>query len=125
MSATITLAIDPADWMSSNRRLHWAQRAKRTKTIRHLAFVTARAARVPRHGPTSVAAFIGYPTNAKADPANANPVVKAAIDGLTDAHVWPDDDSEHVVSTSFARDPKTTDGTYSVRLVLTDQEVPF
>jgi hypothetical protein len=59
----------------------------------------------PRLGTTHVAAFIGYPRNGKADPANAAPTVKALIDGMVDAGVWPDDDSTYVIGPTVpARD---------------------
>ena len=45
---------------------------------------------------------------------------------MTDAGVWPDDDSTHVIGSTFLRDPKSpTPGHYTVRLVLTPQEVPW
>ena len=48
------------------------------------------------------------------------------MDGLTDAGIWEDDDSEHVVVVTFQRDPKKAPAkTHTLRLVLTDQAVPF
>ena len=112
-------------WLSANQRLHWAPKAKRTAALRHLGYVAARNAKVRDVGVCHVAAFVGYPTNAKADPANAAPTIKALIDGLVDAGVWPDDDSTHVIGPTYLRDPKTGDGTYRVRFVLTPQEIPW
>ncbi|WP_051485544.1 hypothetical protein [Nocardioides sp. J54] len=123
---TLTFSI-PADlWLSANQRLHWAPRAKRTKALRELGYFTAKARRAPRFDVAHVAAFIGYPRNGKADPANAAPTIKALIDGITDAGVFPDDDSTHVIGPTYLRDPKPeTPGCYSVRLVITNQEVPW
>jgi crossover junction endodeoxyribonuclease RusA len=116
----------PADlWLSANQRLHWAPKAKRTKALREMGLLTARAEKVRDLGTTHVAAFIGYPRNGTADPGNAAPTVKALIDGMVDAGVWPDDDSTHVLGPTYLRDPKTGDGTYRVRLVLSSQEVPW
>lgn len=124
--STLTFAI-PADyWLSANQRMHWAPRAKRTRALRELAKIRSEIDRIPTHDVTHVAAFIGYPRNGKADPANAAPTVKALIDGMVDAGVWPDDDSTHVIGPTYLRDPKSpTPGHYTVRLVLTDQEVPW
>lgn len=124
-TCAVTFTI-PADlWLSHNQRLHWADKAKRTKALREMGWATARRDKVPAHDVTHVAAFIGYPRNGKADPANAA-VVKPLIDGMTDAGVWPDDDSTHVIGPTYLRDPKSpTPGHYTVRLVLTSQEVPW
>ena len=119
----LDFTIPDALWLSANDRMHWAEKARRTKALRQIG---AWADDLPTGlGATHVAAFIGYPRNGKADPANAAPTVKALIDGMVDAGVWPDDDSTHVLGPTYLRDPKTTDGTYSVRLVLTSQEVPW
>ena len=123
MTDTITLTIPTSEWLSSNQRLHWAQKARRTRSIRTRAFMTARAALhaggiTPHEGRTLVHALIAYPTRHKADPPNAYPTVKAAIDGMVDAGVFPEDNSEHVVL-SFDRDPdKSPAGTYRVTLTM-------
>ena len=122
---TLTFTIPPDLWLSANQRMHWAPKAKRTKWLRVLGRANANTQQIPPLGPCHVAAFIGYPSNRKADPANAAPTVKALIDGLVDAGVWPDDDSTHVIGPTYLRDPKTADGTYSVRLVLTPQDIPW
>lgn len=123
---TLTFSI-PADlWLSANQRLHWAPKAKRTRELRGLGALTAVLEEVEPFDVTHVAAFIGYTRNGTADPANAAPTVKALIDGMTDAGVWPDDDSTHVIGPTYLRDPKSpTPGHYTVRLVLTPQEVPW
>lgn len=122
---TLTFTI-PADlWLSANQRMHWAPKSHRTKRLRFMAYATARSELIANLGTTHVVAFIGYPRNGKADPANAAPTVKALIDGMVDAGVWPDDDSTHVLGPTYMRDPKTGDGTYRVRLELIDQEVPW
>lgn len=121
---TLTFTIPPDLWLSANDRLHWAPKAKRTAALRLIGWAQGNS--LPRNiGTTHVAAFIGYLRNGKADPANAAPTVKALIDGLVDAGVWPDDDSTHVIGPTYLRDPKTADGNYSVRLVLTPQDIPW
>ena len=117
----------PADlWLSANQRMHWAPKAKRTKALREHGYYGAEDAGYPRFDVCHVAAFIGYLRNGKADPANAAPTIKALIDGMTDAGVWPDDDSTHVIGPTYLRDPKSpTPGCYTVRLVLTPQTIPW
>ena len=122
---TLTFNISPDLWLSANQRLHWAPAAKRTKALRFMAYAAARSELLTGLGTTHVAAFIGYPRNGKADPANAAPTVKALIDGMVDAGVWPDDDSTHVIGPTYLRDPKSGNGAYRVRLVLTEQDIPW
>lgn len=122
----LLLTIPAEHWMSANDRMHWAAKAKRTAAVRELAAAVAVAAGVPRMMQVHVCAFVGYPSRRKADPPNAYPTVKAALDGITDAGVWEDDDSEHVVAVEFRRDPKSSPkGTHTLRLVLTDQALNF
>ncbi len=125
MTDPLLFEIPASLWMSANQRLHWAQRAKRTKALRQLGFVVARNARLGTLGTTHVAAFIGYPSGGRADPANASPTIKALIDGAVDAGVWPDDDHLHVIGPTYLRGPKSPPGTHTVRLVLTAQDVPW
>lgn len=123
MTTQLTFSIPRAWWMSANQRLHWADKMRRTRNLRQLAATTARG--MQPVGTVHVAAYIGYLTGGKADPANAS-VVKPLLDGLTDAGLWPDDDSTHVIGPTYLRDPKSTKaGHYTVRLVLTPQEVPW
>lgn len=125
----LTFTIPKGLWLSANQRLHWAPEAKRIKALRHMGYWTSvanRSADLGPLGPTHVAAFIGYLTGGRADPANAAPTIKALIDGMTDAGVWPDDDSTHVIGPTYLRDPKSpTPGAYTVRLVLTPQDIPW
>ena len=124
---TLTFTIPRDLWLSANDRRHWADKARRTKQLRQLGRATAIAAglRNAHLGGTHVAAFIGYPRNGKADPANAA-VVKPLIDGMTDAGVWDDDDHTHVIGPTYLRDKASGQaGVHTVRLVLTSQEVPW
>lgn len=124
MSATLTFDIPKTLWLSLNQRLHWAEKSRRTKALRSLGYATAGS--TGRHGTSHVAAFIGYPRAGKADPANSAPTIKALVDGLVDAGVWADDDSTQVIGPTYLRDPSSGQaGVYRVRLVITEQEVPW
>lgn len=126
MNTTLMFEVHADLWISANDRLHWGDEAKRTKSLRQLGHVTARNQRVVDMSPCHVAAFIGFTRNGTADPANANPTVKALLDGITDAGAWPDDDHVHVIGPTFLRDPKSTRPKhYTVRLVLTPQDIPW
>ena len=123
---TLVIHVPKNEWISANDRLHWAQKAQRTKALRDRGAVMARAEHLPRYDTAHVAAFIGYLRGGKADPANAAPTIKALIDGMVDAGVWADDDDLHVIGPTYLRDPKSDrPGHYRVRLVLTEQTVPW
>ena len=120
--------VPPNEWMSANDRMHWADRSRRTKALRRRAVLLARSQRLlPVECPVLVIARIQYRTGGRADPANAEPTVKPILDGLTDAEIWPDDDSEHVVGPLYLREKGRTDrdGWHRVRLSFTNQYVPF
>jgi crossover junction endodeoxyribonuclease RusA len=120
----VVFTIPKALFLSANARTHWAPKMRATRELRRLGAVKGRGLK-PRQT-THVAAFIGYLRNGTADPSNAAPTVKALIDGLTDAGLWEDDDSTHVIGPTYLRDPKSsTPGHYTVRLVLTEQKEPW
>lgn len=124
MSSVATFRIPHALWMSANDRMHWADKARRTKGLRVLGRTCQELAK--QDGPTHVAAFIGYPRAGKADPANAAPTVKALVDGCVDAGVFPDDSSEWLIGPTYLRDKASGQaGVHTVRLVLTAQTIPW
>jgi crossover junction endodeoxyribonuclease RusA len=74
---------EPALWQ--NRKVHWARRAKATKSARKTAWALALEQKVPRI-PNAILEFEFYPpTNAKRDIQNMPATQKAAIDGIADA----------------------------------------
>src|SRR5690606_16544581 len=116
----LVLEFAKSEWWTSNTRFrHWAVEAKHKKAAREKARRAAESAGLPVFRRAHVTAWIGYPRNGKADPSNVAPVVKAALDGMTDAGVWEDDDSEHVTAVTYRRDvPSGTPGLWRVRLEL-------
>lgn len=118
----ITFRIPNTMWLSSNQRLHWAAKAKRTRWIRELAWAEGRALK-PHTKPVHIVAHIGYASNAKADPANAYPTVKAAIDGLVSAGALVEDSHEWVIGPDMRRDPvNAPKGSHTVRLEVEEVE---
>jgi crossover junction endodeoxyribonuclease RusA len=81
----------PAPPLNLNSREHWAPRARKTKAWRTAACLAARAAKVGPQGPAAVRVTIPFSRGARRDPHNFVPTVKAVIDGLVDAGLWPDD----------------------------------
>lgn len=121
----LTITLGPREWYSANDRLHHMDRHRRSKTIRAKAKMLARDQLSPVTGPVLVTAFIAYPRAGRADPSNAA-CIKHVLDGITDAGIWEDDDSEHVIAVGYRRDPDTRQqGTWRIRLVLTPQDHKF
>lgn len=119
---TIVIDLPRSLWWSANGREHWARRAAKTRSVRLLAKAAARGA--DRFQVARLDVQVHYPTNRTADPHNiASTVLKAAIDGVVDAGVLPDDDHTHLTAVTISRGPKTSvKGIY--RLTLTLEEAP-
>lgn len=124
--ADIELEFAKNEWWTSNTRFrHWAIEAKHKKNAREKARLAAMQAGLPRVNRAHVTAWISYPRASKADPSNASTVVKALLDGITDApgYGWDDDDSDHVVAVTYRRGTNTGQpGTWRVRLHIEDED---
>lgn len=123
---TLTIPLGKSEWYSSNDRIHQMQRYRIAKAVRAKAKLLAKQHLEPITGPVHVTAFIGYPKGvARADPSNAS-VLKHILDGLTDAGIWGDDDSEHIPAVAYRRDASTgRTGLWTVRLEITRQNHEF
>lgn len=92
----------PGPLINANHRRHWRARAQETRlwrnatnlhTYRHLGPPTDAG-----RPPSLVVAFLPVPDNRRRDPHNYYPTIKAIIDGLVDAGVWPDDNPTYVTT---------------------------
>lgn len=107
-SQTVQLWLPAGSEITANGRYHWAVRARRSRTIRRMAWLEARSAGLePEAGPVAVTVTVAYPRRGRHDPENFAPSWKPAIDGLVDAGVLPDDDSTHVTRVACRADPRT------------------
>jgi crossover junction endodeoxyribonuclease RusA len=82
--------------INSERSTHWSKRAKDAENWREAFFWLGKQARV-KFGSVHVTAEI-IQKRPLADCGNGLPSIKAAIDGLIDAAVLPDDSPEYVRS---------------------------
>ena len=121
---TMRVEIPKQWWLTANMRLHWAQKAERTRWLRQAAKLQARnlkslqkaAIYATSHGPRKHGGDIDGPA----------PTVKALIDGIVDAGVLPDDTPEFLTSLTYDRGkPTGKAGTYAITLLLIDQSVSF
>ncbi|WP_329492444.1 hypothetical protein OG618_37355 (plasmid) [Kitasatospora sp. NBC_01246] len=86
--------------LNANRPVHWRVRARKVAAIRNAAGWAARHARLPALERARVDFVVNpRPGVTRYDPHNWWGSAKAAIDGLVDARVLPDDDSTHLVAT--------------------------
>lgn len=98
----------PHRLISMNDRDHWRQRSRRVKAWR-AATHGAVAARRPGASrwiaagqslpPGIVHVQLPVPDSRRRDPHNYYPTIKAIVDGLVDAGLWPDDTPEWVTTT--------------------------
>lgn len=118
VDTTLWIDLPKRLWWTTNdgRRMHWGAISSRTKEIRE--YVATLSERIPRMEQARIVVTAAYPTAGRQDPANLSGTVsKAAIDGLVDAGVLPDDDSKHLVEVAFRRDPeKTRRGWYQLKI---------
>lgn len=84
--------------LNSNGRIHYHRRAHATKLIRNIAFAAwrERCAGKALFERVHILGIVRLTSKRRADPANWYPSFKAAIDGLVDAGMVADDDSERV-----------------------------
>lgn len=93
----------PALVWSENESMHWAAKAALRRTWRQAAAVytlnVCRRNKIPQPLPTMAHVQVTLPfvTKQKRDAHNyTGTVVKSIVDGLRDAHLLVDDDTEHV-----------------------------
>lgn len=83
--------------LNANQRLHWRVKAKHTKAIRTIAAFAAVKQHPAVTEPVHVLVRFSYGNRVRPhDHGNLAPTVKAIIDGLTDALIWPDDNTDWV-----------------------------
>lgn len=84
--------------LNANDRVHWRTRARITKALREAAEKSALDAHIPPQERISIQAVLHPHDKRRRDPHNWYPSFKAAIDGVVDAGVIPDDDGKHLIS---------------------------
>lgn len=88
--------VAPHHWLNANQRPHWRDERARSAAWREAAGWAAKAAKVPRLERVYICCWLEFPNNLRRDPANWAPTAKAAVDGLVQVGVLPDDDWRHV-----------------------------
>lgn len=116
----ISINVDKSEWISSNSRMVWQEKARRTKWLVNHGLVLARAQKVDVPTPSKLAVVVHMPTDRRFDPPNAWPTVKPIIDGFVSARALPDDSHREIPETSFERGDKTgVPGQYKLDFIFT------
>lgn len=82
--------------LNMNDRTHWRKKAVQVKNWRTAAFVAANNAGLGSLPPCFVRLTLPVRDSRRRDPMNWAPTVKACVDGIVDAGLFPDDDSSWV-----------------------------
>jgi crossover junction endodeoxyribonuclease RusA len=119
----IIIPIRRSHLLTSNQRLHWAQKAERTRVTRE----TAWGSTVLNAPPGFIKPYarkmhclitVQYPDRRRRDVHNLMPTVKAAIDGLVDAHVLTDDSDQWLVGPDLRVSENLCDPQYACLLLV-------
>ena len=113
----LRVILPPTGVLTTNQRLHWRQRADRTRTIRTLAHVLYHQARFGCFDRVHVTVEVSYPDRRRRDVHNLLPTVKAAIDGMVDAGMLDDDSDRYLVGPDL-RHVGVTPGEYGFRFLI-------
>lgn len=76
----LAIKIHANEQMSANDRMHWRERASRTKRLRRRGYFEARRNGLLPMRRAFVIVSVQYATSGRADPANAYPTVKALVE---------------------------------------------
>ena len=118
---TWTLTIPGELWtVNAERNRHWAWRSTRAKQWRSDTCWLAKAAHVPALTRARIDVQVEQAKGRLADVEAHSPAVKAAIDGIIDAGVLPDDSGEYLASVVFHAPTRSPDKIG--RLILTISE---
>jgi hypothetical protein len=94
---TWTVELPPGlELLNANQRKHWSAKGRTTKAIRDAAHMFALADRIPAVSRAYIVAEYRPPNRRRRDVHNLFPSAKAAVDGLVDAGVLPDDSDEYL-----------------------------
>lgn len=82
--------------LTANQRLHHQEKARRTRVIRAVVYMRAKAAKIPVASTLIVQLHYTPGDNRRRDAPNLVATSKPAVDGLVDAGIVPDDTADYV-----------------------------
>ena len=108
----------PCDWLNANERLHWAEKARRTRIWRH----AAHGAVLSQHKgarfdvPVQITVTVHKTRAGRYDVANYGATAKAIVDGLVDSGLLEDDDNTRVIGPDMRAGEKRPEPCVVVRV---------
>jgi crossover junction endodeoxyribonuclease RusA len=87
----------PARWLSANQRTDLRRQTPDRRAWRDTTAVLARAAKLPKLDRAHIVATLHFTDRRQRDPHNYYPTIKAAVDGLVDYGLLPDDSSRYLI----------------------------
>lgn len=107
---TASCLIHPSQLMTENQRWpHWAVKARATAVLRQFGADLLGSQLQPVTGPVRVVYEFRFRDHRRRDVGNLMPSVKAFTDGITDAHIWPDDNGDWVIGPDLRQGPVSQD----------------
>ena len=91
MTETVLILSISTPPLRSNDRTHWARRAPLVRAVRETAAWHAKAQKLRPQPQSDVTLIWHAPARSRSDVGALSPTLKAIIDGLVDAGIWPDD----------------------------------
>jgi crossover junction endodeoxyribonuclease RusA len=101
------LVVPPCKWLNANQRhAHWSHLSVPTKAWREETATAARDSAVPAMERATITAVVRRADRrTDTDAQNRYPTIKAAIDGLVDAGVLPDDKDGNLLALTIRPGP--------------------
>ena len=112
--------------LNSNDRMHHYVKGQITSYLRELGYAVVTEQEgilwepmYTVNKPCQILVTIHPPSKRRIDPPNLYPTIKALIDGMTDAHMWDDDDSDTIKMMSFTKGKITSNKQYKISIEVT------
>jgi crossover junction endodeoxyribonuclease RusA len=107
VTTVIHLAISRDNLITSNMRLHWAEKARKTRVIREMAHVMCKHPKRPHLPAATCDVVVKWPDRRRRDAESIAPTAKAAIDGCVDAELLTDDSDRYLKKVSYSNSDET------------------
>lgn len=91
-----TVDLPTMQLLNANQRGHWGERSFITRTLRQAAYLKTLQQHIPALSRAHIVCEVRFGDHRRRDPANWAPSAKAAVDGLVDAGVLPDDSAAYL-----------------------------
>lgn len=113
----------PRPWLlNANQRLHWRQKATRSRCIRTAAWAAFTPNAMTFQRRVRLVALVKWPDKRRRDVHNLMPTVKACVDGIVDAKWLHDDSDKWLIGPDLRVSDTLCDKQYACSLTFTFEE---